>query len=369
MFRKRKKDTAKKTIFLAAGGTGGHLFPALALGDELTARGISCRVVTDKRGHGFASADIPFPVDRVNAATFKPGLAGKLTAAFRLACGVAEATALILKHKPAAIVGFGGYPSFPTMMAAQMLGVPTILHEQNGVLGKANEKLARGADVLALSCEPTKGVSDKLAAKAVLTGNPVRTPVRDATFEYVAPRADGDINLFIMGGSQGARVLSEIVPAAVARLPAALRARVRVTQQARPEDMQSVTAAYGAAGVTADVQPFFKDVVAHYSRTHVFIGRSGASTVAEIAALGVPAIFIPLMHADRQQVLNAEHVTRPGGGWLMLQDDVTPEKLAAHLQDILEAPEKLSTAAGIARQQGRKDAVKRLADAVLKVAK
>ena len=356
-----------QTIFLAAGGTGGHLFPALALAEELAQSGYGARLVTDKRGHTFKQSDVTIPYSKINAATFKAGIWGKLKSAFTLAVGMAEAMVLLLKYRPVAVVGFGGYSSFPTMMMARVLGIPTVLHEQNAVLGKANAFLARGVKTLALSCEGTKG-AEAFQGKAVVTGNPVRRAVIEAAQKaYQAPAPEGEIVIFILGGSQGAQALSALLPRAFALLSPALKSRLYIMQQARAEDVMMVETIYKDAAIKAEVAPFFKDVAARYQKTHLFIGRSGASTVTEIAVMGLPALFVPMLHQDRQQYLNAETIAKDGGAVVIEQTETTAEHLAEILTALLQDPPRLQTMAEMSKKKGRPEAVSALAKAVMNI--
>jgi UDP-N-acetylglucosamine--N-acetylmuramyl-(pentapeptide) pyrophosphoryl-undecaprenol N-acetylglucosamine transferase len=359
----------KKTIFLAAGGTGGHLFPAIALAEELARQGYQSHLVMDKRGHVFKQSDVTIPYSQINAATFKGGVWGKLKSAFTLAVGMVEAFILLVKHRPVAVVGFGGYPSVPTMVMARVLGIPTVLHEQNAVLGKANTFLARTVKTLALSFAVTKG-TERFEKKAVVTGNPVRQAVvKAAQTAYQAPSENSEIVIFILGGSQGAQSLSALLPRAFALMPAEVKSRLHIMQQARAEDVMMVETIYKDAGIKAEIAPFFKDVAARYQKTQLFIGRSGASTVTEIAVMGLPAVFVPMMHQDRQQFLNADVLAKDGGALVIDQAEVTPEVLAPMLEELLRDPPRLMAMAGVSKSKGQPAAVSHLAAAVMKTVK
>jgi len=270
-----------------------------------------------------------------------------------------QAIFLLLKHRPGVIVGFGGYPSFPAVFAGQLLGIPTVLHEQNAVLGKANAFLARYARAIAMSLPETRGIKD--AGKVVHTGNPVRAEivaVRDVP--YAAP--SGEINILVTGGSQAAGLLSQVVPDAAALLPEDMKKRLFVAHQARAGDIDLAAQKYKNAGVRAEVKTFFGDMSARLAACHLLIGRSGASTVAEVAVTGRPALFVPLRHKDMQQKFNAESVTAHGGGWMIMQEDFTAPVLAQKLQELFANPAILMAAAQASRACGQPDAAAKLAD-------
>ncbi len=358
-------------VMLAAGGTGGHLFPAEALARELLARSQPVVLVTDRRGRAFGGALPAVPVHRVYAATLEPGLLGRLRTVAVLGIGVFQALRQIRRHKPVVVVGFGGYPSLPTVLAARLAGVPVVLHEQNAVLGRANRWMARGVCRLAISFPVVAGMPGSCRDVSVRTGNPVRpavAAVRD-TF-YAPPEEIGPIRLLVIGGSQGARVFSEVVPAALALLPADLRARLVVSQQCRPEDLDGVSAAYEGLGVgAAELSSFFQDVPARLAGAHLVMCRAGASTMAELTAVGRPAILVPYPHAmDDHQSANARALAQAGGAWLMAQPDFTPRSLADRLETLLGQPADLALAAAVARGWGAPDAAQRLADTVVEVA-
>ncbi len=356
---------------LAAGGTGGHLFPAEALARELLARSQPVVLVTDRRSRAFGGALPGVPVHRVHAATLEPGLLGRLRTLAMLGLGTFQALRLIRRLKPAVVVGFGGYPSLPTVAAARLAGVSVVLHEQNAVLGRANRWMARGVCRVAISFPVVAGMPRACRDASVRTGNPVRpavAAVRD-TF-YAPPEEVGPIRLLVIGGSQGARVFSEVVPAALALLPAALRARLVVAQQCRPEDLDGVMAAYEGLGVGAvELASFFQDVPVRLAGTHLVMCRAGASTMAELTAVGRPAILVPYPYAtDDHQSANARALAQAGGAWLMAQPEFTPRSLADRLETLLGQPADLALAAAVARGWGAPDAAQRLADTVVEVA-
>lgn len=349
---------------LMAGGTGGHLFPALALAQELVRRGHEIHLVTDKRVTQFGGDFPAREVHVVPAAT--PSIRNPIKfakAGFTILGGMSKAWGILRRLDPDAVVGFGGYPCFPPFLAASLLGVPGVLHEQNAVLGRANRALARFADTLAMSFAETK-YADKYRLKKVVTGNPVRDLVKAAAnVPYTAPDSTGPIRLLVFGGSQGARVFSELVPQAIALLDEPLRKRLSITQQCREEDLEQVTDAYRAARVNVELARFFPDLPERIAANHLIIGRAGASTVAELAVLGRPAILVPLPGSlDQDQRANAQFMADAGGGWLVDQATLSPQSLATQLHDLLSAPERLSAAAQSAKAIGMPDAVSRLAD-------
>ena len=360
-----------RSIMLAAGGTAGHLFPAFALAEELQRRGVVVDLVTDMRGDryggGFPARDV-YQVPSATLASRAPADIAKTT--LMLARGVRAAFAILGRVKPAAIIGFGGYPTYPPLVAARMRGIPTAIHEQNSVLGRANKALAKRVTAIATSFERTKFLEGKLGEKAVLTGNPVRQAVIDAAARpYEAPTADGVIRLLIFGGSQGARYFSDTLPLALFALPDHIRARLRVVQQAREEDIERVSEAYSEASISAEIAPFFADLPARMAAAHLVIGRAGASTVAELTVMGRPSILVPLPHAlDNDQLNNARRLAESGGAWCIEQRTLSPERLADELENLLPASDTLAAAARAAKTAGRPDAVRNLADFTLALA-
>jgi UDP-N-acetylglucosamine--N-acetylmuramyl-(pentapeptide) pyrophosphoryl-undecaprenol N-acetylglucosamine transferase len=356
-------------VLLAAGGTGGHLFPAEALAVALEKRGIVVDLATDTR-----AAHFKFPARNVHlipSATLRgrdPFALARIVTL--LALGTAKACRMIGRMRPAVVVGFGGYPTVPPLWAATMRGVPTILHEQNGVMGRANRLLASRVTAIATSFPTLARLDPALQSKITFTGNPVRANVIAASAApYAAPPADGKIRLLVFGGSQGARVMSEIVPAALGLLSADLRARLSVVQQARAEDLDAVRAAYGALGVEAETAAFFADLPARMAAAHLVISRSGASTVAELSAIGRPAILVPLPHAlDQDQFHNAGVLDAAGGAVRIEQRDFTPERVATEIARLSADPGLLARMAAAAKSAGAVDAAERLADLVEKTA-
>jgi UDP-N-acetylglucosamine--N-acetylmuramyl-(pentapeptide) pyrophosphoryl-undecaprenol N-acetylglucosamine transferase len=358
---------ADRSVLLAAGGTGGHLFPAFALAEELGRRGLAVDLVTDMRGDRYGTGFPARRVYQVPSATLK----GRSPAALAqtglvLSRGVLAAWTLLRRIRPAALVGFGGYPTIPPLIAARMLGIPAVLHEQNAVLGRANKMLAKRASAIATSFERTRYLTPALSAKARLTGNPVRDAViAAAQTPYAAPDAKGRLRLVVFGGSQGARFFSDLVPPGLAVLPEEVRSRLFVTLQAREEDVGRARIALAAADIEGDVASFFKNLPALIAESHIVIARAGASTVAELAVIGRPSILVPLPHSlDNDQLENATNLAESGGSWCIEQKDFSPARLAREIERLAGAPAALAGAARAARSQGRADAVKRLADLV-----
>lgn len=367
MVEKVDATVADKSVMLAAGGTGGHLFPAFALAEELTRRGIVVDLMTDHRGDRYGTGFPARTIYAVPSATFtgRSPLA-MLRTGWTLARGIVAARRILARVAPAAVVGFGGYPSFPPLIAARSRGIPAVLHEQNAVLGRANRFLTKYVNAIATSFEPTRFLDAPEAGKARLTGNPVRQIVIDQSKRpYVASAGAAEFRLVVFGGSQGARYFSDVVPPALALLPADLTARLQLVQQCREEDMARVEAAYAAAGIAATLAPFFTDLPERLSQAHLVIGRAGASSVAELGVLGRPSILVPLPHAlDNDQLQNATRLAESGASWCFAQHTLTPERLAGELERLMRAPEALAAAAAAAKRQGRPDAVMRLADLV-----
>jgi len=350
------------TFVLAAGGTGGHLFPAEALARLLVAAGGSVHLVTDQRADTFAEAVPGVAICRVRAGRLGGGPLHSAYGLAELAVGIVQARRLLRRLAPAAVIGFGGYPSAPTMLAATRLGLPTLIHEQNAVLGRANRLLAPRAHRIATGFAETFGLRPADQSRAVHTGNPVRPAILAAACGYGAPEPGRPIELLILGGSQGARIFSEIVPPALAALTPGIRARLRVSQQARPEDRSAVTAKLQALGIEAEVESFFADVPARLARAHLVICRAGASTVAELAIAGRPALLVPYPHAtDDHQSANAGEFAASGGAWVVPQSELTPGVLAERLKQLFADPAGLRAAAEAARSVARDDAAERLA--------
>jgi UDP-N-acetylglucosamine--N-acetylmuramyl-(pentapeptide) pyrophosphoryl-undecaprenol N-acetylglucosamine transferase len=351
------------SFVLAAGGTGGHVFPAEALAGELLGRGSRVHLLSDGRVDAFAGRVSGIEVHRVRAGRIGGGPSEAVKALAELAFGIIQAHRLLRRLAPARVIGFGGYPSVPTMLAAASLGLPTIVHEQNAVLGRANRLLAPRVRWIAMGFPATAGLRPPDRARAVHIGNPVRPAILAAgAGRYGAPEPGRPIELLILGGSQGAHVLSEVVPPALAVLPTRLREVLRISQQVRSEDFAAVASAYRRNGITAELNVFFDDVPARLARAHLAICRAGASTVAELAATGRPAVLIPYPYAtDDHQTANARAFAAAGGGWVMPQSSVTPDLLASQLERLLADRAVLSAAAQRAGSFGRRDATERLA--------
>ncbi len=364
-------DRAAPFALLAAGGTGGHVFPAESLAQALLARGWRLGLITDRRGHAYGGTLGSIETFRIRAGGVAGrGLLAKVRAMGELAVGVVQARALLARIRPDVVIGFGGYASLPGMAAAVLLDIPCAMHEQNAVLGRANRLLAGRVRRIA-TCYPVVGHLDpQWAGKVVQTGMPVRAAVaalRDVA--YVEPAADGPVNILVLGGSQGARILSDVVPEALANLPAAMRGRIRLAQQCRPEDVDRVRAAYAQSGIDATLDSFFADVPARMSQAHLVIARSGASTMAELTTLGRPAILVPYPHAiDDHQTGNARALDEAGGAWLMPQPAFTADALARRLETLFAQPGTLARAAQCSRAASRADAAEGLADLVQSLA-
>jgi UDP-N-acetylglucosamine--N-acetylmuramyl-(pentapeptide) pyrophosphoryl-undecaprenol N-acetylglucosamine transferase len=358
-------------ILLAAGGTGGHLFPAEALAAALARRGIAVELATDERGGRYGKK---FPARAAHAVASETVRARNPLALARtlamLGIGMMQSLRLIGQIKPAAVVGFGGYPTLPPLIAARLQKIPTVIHEQNAVMGRANRLLAGRATAIATGFAGVVANDASLAAKATRTGNPVRPAViAAAASPYEAPQPDGLLRIVVSGGSQGARIMSDIVPAAVERLDLALRARLLIAQQAREEDLARVRETYARLNIAAEVAAFFPDLPERIASAHLVVTRAGASTVAELAAIGRPAILVPLPHAlDQDQFANAGTLEAAGGAIRLRQEAFTPERVAAEITSLAGAPGRLLAMASAARAEGALDAAERLADLVMKVA-
>jgi UDP-N-acetylglucosamine--N-acetylmuramyl-(pentapeptide) pyrophosphoryl-undecaprenol N-acetylglucosamine transferase len=357
------------TIVLSAGGTGGHLFPAQALAGELLRRGRRIVVMTDSRGRNYQSAFPGASIELVPSATFVGSLLSRAVAPLRIAAGILVSFFKLRRIKPSAVVGFGGYPSLPVLAAALMDGVPTAIHEQNAVLGRVNRQFADRVKAVAASL-PVARFAPKNPSRIVYTGNPVRPEASKlAAAPYAAPRDGEAICLLVFGGSQGARALSELVPAAIASLPPQLCTRLSIVQQCRPEDLEQVRATYRTAGIVAELAAFFDDLPARMAAAHLVIARSGASTVSELAVIGRPAILIPFPFAtDDHQTANAAVFANAGAAWLLPQRDLSESSLAGFLEKILQSPDELNRRATAALSLARPDAASRLADVVEEIA-
>ena len=363
----QEKNKTSRTVVLAAGGTGGHIFPAQALAEELVERGVRVVLVTDRRFANYVRAFNDVEVRIIRSGSLSGNIIHRVLSLFNLAIGVVQAWRILKELKPVAVVGFGGYPSFPTMVAAGKGGYYTIIHEQNSVLGRANRVLAGWVSKIATSFKEVSHVPEHALSKLTFTGNPVRQGIRalrDVPYRDLA--ADGKFHVLIMGGSQGATVFSKIVPEAMRRLPVALRNRLRIDQQCRPADIEDVRGIYDSMAVNANLATFFNDVPARLASAHLVIARAGASTVAELLTAGRPAILVPYTKAmDDHQTFNANTVEDAGGGWLMPESGFTPEALSDKLEQFMSLPSTLESAAANARKGGHPEAVKQLAELVI----
>ncbi len=348
---------------LAAGGTGGHLFAAEALASELLGRGCRVHLVSDGRADAIAGPLAGVEIHRVRAGRFGGGPGQAIQGLAELALGIMQARQLLRRLAPAVVIGFGGYPSVPTMLAAAYLGLPTLVHEQNAVLGRANRLLAPRAQRIATGFPETARLRLADRIRAVHTGNPVRPAILAVGNRgYKAPEPGRPIELLILGGSQGARVLSEVVPSALAALPGGLRGVLRVSQQVRSEDLTTVAEIYRRTGIAADLSTFFDDVPARLARAHLAVCRAGASSVAELATVGRPAVLIPYPHAtDGHQIANARAFAEAGGGWVIPQSSLSPSSFALYLDRLLADGAALSAAAERAGAFRRRDATRCLA--------
>lgn len=357
------------TFTLMAGGTGGHLFPAMALAQELIRRGHVIDLMTDHRVTAYGDT---FPARQtyiVPSAT--PSIRNPLkfvTAGAKIAWGVAVAAGQLRKSKPAVVIGFGGYPTFPPFLAASILGIPGVLHEQNAVMGRANRALGKFADVIALSFANTQRAERFPIIEIV--GNPVRDRVVAVSHvPYPTLSGSDPVRLLVFGGSQGARAFADLVPPAIATLPEDIRHRLVVTQQCRPEDLERVTEAYRQAKVNVELAAFFDDLPERMARSHLIISRSGAGTIAELCVIGRPAVMVPLPGSlDADQKNNALVVEAAGGGWIVEQATLSPLSLGTRLGALINDADGLARAAAAAKALGQPDAVARLADLAEKLA-
>ncbi|MFK7943886.1 MAG: glycosyltransferase [Paracoccaceae bacterium] len=357
----------KPLLIIAAGGTGGHMFPAQALAETMLERGWDVRLSTDERGARY-SGGFPPQVERqvLSAGTFARGGLSKLKAPFQIVGGVITAILRMHREQPACVIGFGGYPAFPAMTAAWLLKRPRLVHEQNGVLGKVNEIFAKRVPVVACGTWPTQLPE---GVRGIHTGNPIRGAVLERSAAPYTPPGDWPLSVLVIGGSQGASILSNVVPAALASLPEDLRSRLTISHQARPADADAVNLAYGNAGIRAEVQPFFEDVPARMAEAQLVISRSGASSVADISAIGRPSILVPLAIAKRgEQAANAQGLAEAGGAVVLTEDEFDAQTLASAAESILTDGNLAAQMATAALSLGVPDAADQLADLVESVA-
>ena len=363
--------TTPPLILLAAGGTGGHLFPAEALGVELIRRGYRVRLATDSRALRYSGLFTKDMTDVVPSETVRGRNPISLArTAIMLGYGMVVALNLVRRLRPSAVVGFGGYPTLPPLLTARVLGVPGIIHDANAVLGRANRFLSSRVNAIATSLPGVLDRDPALAAKTTTVGTPMRPAILAAAgLAYESPQAGGPLRLLVVGGSQGARVMSDIVPSAIEKLEPALWGRLVLTQQVREEDMARVRAVYDKLKIKAELAPFFSDLPARLAQSHLVVSRSGAGTVAELAAIGRPSILVPLPGAiDQDQFANAGVLSQAEGAIRIVQRDFTPDRLASEISGLAAEPARLITMAVNARSVGRLDAAERLADLVAKVA-
>ena len=354
---------------LAAGGTGGHMIPAHALAAELKARGHGVLLITDERGSRFPGLFEDVPVHILPAGRLGGGPIGMLRALGAVVKGRGEAKRLYREHTPDAVVGFGGYPAFPSLLAASSMNIPTVLHEQNAVLGRVNRLLAGEAEAIGTAYDQVDRLKPTLADKVVLIGNPVRAEIAKLgelpfpPFDEVAP-----LKILVTGGSQGASILSNIVPAGLGMLAPSLRRRLQVVQQCRPEDIERVRAQYAELGIPAELITYIEDMPEKIADAHLIVGRAGASTVAELSAAGRPAILIPFAAAtDDHQTANAREMVKAGGARAIQEPDFTPDVLARQIEALAMDPVALANAAARALSVGRPHAARDLADLVERV--
>ncbi len=360
----------ERLIVLSAGGTGGHMTPAQALGHDLLSRGYKVAVITDNRGKNYEHMFGDMPMHVVNAGTAHKGWLSKAKGVLNLGTGLIQSAALLKKLKPSVVIGFGGYPSVPGVYAAQKLKIPTIIHEQNAIIGRANAFLAPRADRIALSLPLLSGLDEPEKVRTVITGNPVRPDIAALYTEpYPALKENGTLRILIMGGSLGATVFSEIVPQTLSNLSPEYRRRLHIVQQCREEDISNVREIYNKANIKADLATFIKDVATELSEAHLVISRSGASTVAEVTTAGRPAIFVPYPHhKDQQQKMNADSVSDTGGAWTMTEAGFTEKALLAKMETFLQNPQILFKAAEKSSECGKPDAARKLGNLVTALA-
>ncbi len=350
---------------VAAGGTGGHMFPAEALARELIDRGWQVVLASDARGAAYAEK---FPaIERLSleAATFKRGdPIGMIRAAIKIAAGTAQARKAFKRLKPWAVIGFGGYPSYPALLAATGRKDVTLIHEQNSVLGRSNRQLVKKVDAIACAFPVLRMAPPEMEGRVEVVGNPVRPDIR-ALYDTPYPEIDPTVRILVTGGSQGAKILSETVPQALALLPISIRINLHVEQQTRAEQLETAARIYREAEIEAEVAPFFNDMADRLGRAHIVIGRSGASTVSELAVAGKPSLLIPLkIAADDHQTYNAQVLKDAKAAVVVLEDEVTAERLAEEIRTMIEGADLLPVRAAAAKSVARPDAAKRMADLV-----
>ena len=362
--------TTKRHFVLAAGGTGGHMIPAHALAEELADRGHSVALISDERGARFPGLFGKADVHIMPAGRIAGGPLGWARAARNIWAGRRMSRSLYRERRPATVIGFGGYPALPALLAAKASGIPALIHEQNAVLGRVNRLVAGTVNAIATAYPEIERLKPVYAKKVHVVGNPVREEVLALrSVAYPSPPQDGEFRLLVTGGSQGATILSSVVPEGLAKLPDPIRKRLRVVQQCRAEDLEKVRAAYAASGIDAELATYLPDLPERLGWCHLFLGRSGASTIAELTAAGRPALLVPFGAAtDDHQTANAREMAAAGGAWVIPQDSFTAEALAAEIEGMAGDPDMLAVAAAHARAVGRPDAARDLADLVERVA-
>ena len=355
---------------LAAGGTGGHMIPAHALASELRSRGHGVLLITDQRGARIPGLFENVPVHVLPAGRLGGGPLGWLRAGRSVLAGRREARNLYREHRPDAVVGFGGYPAFPALIAASATNIPTLLHEQNAVLGRVNRLVAREAHAIATAYECVERLKPAFVSKTVLVGNPVREAVvRLGEMPFPAFDETAPLKILVTGGSQGASILGQVVPAGLGELKPSLRHRLQIVQQCRPDDIDQVRDAYRLLEIPAELMTYIEDMPAKLAEAHLIIARAGASTIAELTTAGRPAILIPLPSAtDDHQTANAREMARAGGARMIAQAQFTPERLARQIEALAADPLALANAASRALSVGRPHAARDLADLVERIA-
>ena len=353
-----------KRILIAAGGTGGHVFPAVAVAEKLRDAGYTPVFITDQRGKSMIPRDFP-SMSILAASPYGDKFVTRLKGMTKLSFGTLQTIAMMLITRPRAIIGFGGYPAVAPVIVGHFMGKPSMLHEQNAFFGRANHFLAKYTKRIALSWGETRNIPSSSQAKTIVTG----MPVRDA-FEHIStftpPSSKGDINLLIVGGSLGAAIFGETVPDAIGRLPIELRQRLNITHQVRQEQIAAVTMKYEKAGIRHTIAPFIKNMAEAMEDTHLVIGRAGASSVAELAAAGRPAILVPYPHAmDDHQTANAEAAVEVKGGWLVPEQEMSAGSLAGRIATLISSPETLAETASNIRALNKTNAAKSIAEQVV----
>ena len=360
-----------KLIILASGGTGGHVFPAQALAEKLLDHGFKLALITDNRGNSYSGSLAKIDTYTIDSAPMSGrSKFDKFIALFKLGRGFFQARRILKKLQPDVVVGFGGYPSIPTMLAASMLPFKTVIHEQNAILGRANKFMASRVDMIATSFPVTAGIKKEDYGKIIWTGNPVRPEIALLSGkDYKAINNDDAINILVVGGSQGAAIFGEILPAALEKMPEKLKSRIFITQQVRKEQILQVKKFYKSANIECDIYSFINDMPQQLTKAHLVICRAGASTMAELTTAGKPSILVPYKYAiDDHQSANAARLCDAAGAWMIPQDNFTSDILSKRLCELFTDPHLLNIAAKSAAKQGMPEATRMLATAVSKIA-